>query len=138
VTTIATDGKTMAGDGRGCVSETIVTDQGIKVIRLKDGLLGLSGRASVRAALAKFLNGKGKFPKDAGDWNAIHLTGSEARYYSSDQGEAFHLIDLPAACGSGREFAIGAMLAGASPREAVEIACQRDPFSGGTITEIEL
>lgn len=39
----------------------------------------------------------------------------------------------PWACGSGSEYALGAMDAGASAKEAVEIAMQRDPNTGGKI-----
>lgn len=45
---------------------------------------------------------------------------------------------LPAAIGSGSEYAIGAMLAGKTPAEAVEIASKRDLTTAGTITALHL
>jgi hypothetical protein len=44
----------------------------------------------------------------------------------------------PMTIGSGGAMALGAMLAGKSPKQAVEIACQRDIKSGGDIVEISL
>jgi 20S proteasome alpha/beta subunit len=44
--------------------------------------------------------------------------------------------ELPTATGSGREFALAAMDLGASPEEAVKIACERDMMSGGNITAL--
>jgi len=40
--------------------------------------------------------------------------------------------------GSGKQFAYGVMDYGGSAKEAVEIASQRDPYTGGKITEIDL
>jgi ATP-dependent protease HslVU (ClpYQ) peptidase subunit len=47
-------------------------------------------------------------------------------------------IDPPFAIGSGMDFALGAMDAGKSPAEAVEIACRRDPHSGGEVTSLSI
>lgn len=47
-------------------------------------------------------------------------------------------FDTVYAIGSGRQFAYGAMDHGSSAKEAVEIAAQRDPYTGGKITEIDL
>ena len=44
---------------------------------------------------------------------------------------------LPQAIGSGADFAIGAMLHGASPAEAVAIACMRDTRSGGKVNVLD-
>lgn len=139
MTTIATDGKTMAADGRGECYDLVVASALTKLVRLKDGsVLGLSGRVSVRPRLAAWIEGSGEFPKDSGDWTALHLTAGELRHYASRSGEAFDPIDVPAATGSGGELALGAMLHGASPLEAVAVAARRDPFTGGTITSLTL
>lgn len=139
MTTIATDGRSMVCDGRSCVGDTIACNNAVKITRLKDGsLLGLSGRASVQPKLAAWLNNEGAFPKDCGDWSALHLLPGEVRFYNQDASEGYNPLDLPAAVGSGREFAIGAMLAGASAQKAVHIATQADPFSGGKITTVHL
>ena len=58
-----------------------------------------------------------------------------------DSGEAYwlgaHLVPMPtrvpAAIGSGARFAMGALLAGADIRKAVEIACELDSQSSGPV-----
>lgn len=42
-------------------------------------------------------------------------------------------VDVPWAIGSGANFALGAMRAGANALEAVKIAAQCDPYTGGKI-----
>lgn len=49
-----------------------------------------------------------------------------------------HEVDLPFACGSGSDYAIGAMLAGKSPREAVELAAKKNSATGGKIMEMKI
>lgn len=143
MTTIATDGTTMACDGRGCVGDIIVSDKGAKIYRLGDGsLLGLSGAAFAGDQFADWLdNGarKDEFPKDIGEYRVLHLlVDGMVRYYSEHSARAWRPAELPIAIGSGGELATGAMLAGASPAEAVEIASLRDPFTGGEIFEEQL
>jgi hypothetical protein len=43
---------------------------------------------------------------------------------------------LPAAIGSGDMLAVGAMMAGASPQRAIEIAIKRDSLTGGEIESL--
>ena len=88
------------------------------------------------------------------DWIA---DGAEASSYNEDDSmegqfimfnngqlytyEDYHeplIIDTPMSIGSGSQFAMGAMMAGASPKEAVAIAMQLDPDTGGEIVEYEL
>ncbi len=139
MTTIATDGTCMASDSRACRCDIVVSDQVKKIVRLKDGsLLGLAGRSSTMPKLAAWLDGGGAYPEDEGDWSALVLRDDGCRYYSNDQKQAYHTPDIPAAIGTGHELATGAMLAGADPATAVGIAAKRDPFTGGTITTLEL
>jgi len=139
VTTVATDGATMACDGRGCKGDIILAEDGCKILRLGDGsLLGVAGNASTQYQLAKWIEGRGEFPNDA-NFGAVHLlVDGQARLYASDGGEYYAEVDLPLAIGSGAELALGAMLAGASPQKAVLIASRRDPFTGGTISTLHL
>lgn len=48
------------------------------------------------------------------------------------------ILDEFAACGSGSEFALGAMAAGASAKRAVEIACKFDPLTGKGVNAIRV
>jgi ATP-dependent protease HslVU (ClpYQ) peptidase subunit len=139
MTTIACDGKTMAADSRGSRGDLIVSNVLHKLVRLGDGsILGIAGRSSTAPLLAAWIEGKGEFPENSGDWSALHLTSKELRLYSSESGKASNPLSLPAAIGSGAELALGAMLAGATPDGAVTIAATRDPFTGGPIHTLRL
>jgi ATP-dependent protease HslVU (ClpYQ) peptidase subunit len=141
MTTIVTDGKSMAADGRGCSQDSIVSDRLVKVARLNDGsLLGVSGPSFSLDFFAEWLNNpQNEFPKDIGDFAALHLTRKgEVHLYVESSKRSYREMDLPAGIGSGREFAIGAMLAGASPIEAIRVASLRDPFTGGEFREWSL
>jgi len=136
MTTIAFDGRAIACDGRGCSNEVVFADQLLKIATLSDGsLLGLAGPSHALELVTDWLEGKTEFPADLGEWSALHIQpDAKVRLYTDKAQRAWREIDTPAAIGSGRELAIGAMLHGASAEEAVRIACQRDPYSGGNIT----
>jgi ATP-dependent protease HslVU (ClpYQ) peptidase subunit len=139
MTTICTDGIVMAADSRACTNDTIACDKVMKLARLVDGsVLGISGMATIDDRLARWIMGEGEFPKDCGDWSALHLTSEGVTFYSKAHETSPRPVDCPAAIGSGREFAIGAMLAGAGPVKAVEIAAMRDPFTGGPIKAMKV
>lgn len=141
MTCIATDGKVMAADGNTLnANDVLMGTRSVKIMRLKDGsLLGSAGTPGDRHALAAFLNGEGEWPEKAGPFSAIVLRpDGTAGYYSEKQGQNPVDLDLPCAVGSGGELALGAMLAGATPLRAVEIAAMRDPFSGGELTMVPL
>lgn len=135
MTTIATDGKTMAGDGQREFCQTIVDSEAVKVRKLSDGrLYGSCGETAFSELVAAWLEGAEK-----PDWKpddgfcALVVTPSGEVYSLSERCHPIK-IKAPAAIGSGMDFAIGAMEYGASPKDAVEIARKRDPGTGGTIT----
>jgi hypothetical protein len=139
MTTIATDGKSMAGDGlRECESLVVATDT-IKVLRLPDGrLFGAAGeRGKIMQVRRWFIDGGDQPELKEGEFLGlvVELDGTVNSYDS-------HLEPmrrmLPTAVGTGEALALGAMLAGAEPQRAVEIACERDIYSGGTITVLKL
>lgn len=129
----------MAADGQsGTETGRILTLNRQKLTRLPDGsIFGAAGRNSDRQAVVEWLidGGKGKRPRLGDAFAGLRLMpGGEVLYYDEDlRGTQ---VDLPAAVGSGGELAVGAMLAGASPKKAVEIAAQRDTTSGGRVREM--
>lgn len=134
MTTIATDGKSMAGDG--CVSGNGIRHalDFRKVFRLKDGrIVGCAGVSYAIPSFLTWLEAGGDLPELNPDFEALvlHADGRCLSYnhkgYSIEQ-------PTPAVTGSGGAIALGAMLAGASPAKAVAIACERDTGTGGTIT----
>jgi ATP-dependent protease HslVU (ClpYQ) peptidase subunit len=138
VTTIATDGHWMAGDGQAEAGGTVLATSRCKVVRLSDGsLFGSAGRSIDGAAVAKWLVERGKPPKVEVGWCALRVyPGGRVEYLTQDLEPVS--IDLPAAIGSGMDLALGAMLAGATPKEAIEIAAQRDMRTGGAITVLSI
>ncbi len=138
MTTIATDGRSMAGDGRGVGSGFIRGESEVKVCKLSDGrLLGYSGTTCAAKAYIEHLESGGERPKLADHFLALVLDtdGTAQIHYHDDMPDD---VDIPAVLGTGGTLALGAMLAGATPRRAVQIACMRDPHSGGTISEVSL
>jgi len=137
MTTIATDGKSMAGDGLACADHAITTFDRVKVSRLPDGsLLGCAGDSAHIIRFRKWLADGGSYPK-VRNFAALHLqTDGSLRYYGDDP--EWSAMSLPAAIGSGAAFALGAMDAQASPSWAVACASLRCPYTGGTITDLKL
>jgi hypothetical protein len=139
MTTVATDGKAMAADGMsGTETGRVLTLQRNKLTRLPDGsIFGAAGRNSDRQKVVTWLQeGEGdKLPRLSDEFAGLRLMpGGEVLYYDPDLLPT--TIDAPAAIGSGGELAVGAMLAGAKPSRAVEIAILRDNLSGGQIVSL--
>ena len=133
MTTIATDGKSMAGDGL-CIGNGLVHGTSVrKVFLLSDGrIVGIAGCAYTPGAFVPWLESGGDKPDLPECFEALvlHPNGRCQSYnekcFAMDQ-------EVPAVTGSGGAVALGAMLAGKSPEEAVAIACLRDTGTGGTI-----
>lgn len=134
MTTIATDGLTMAGDGL-CTGNGIIHGLAVrKVFKLSDGrIVGMCGTPYAMPPFVKWLRNGGEMPKLPDCFEALVLNnqGQCITYDSTCVGVE---QELPAVSGSGGPIALGAMLAGATPEEAVAIAVSRDTTSGGTIT----
>jgi hypothetical protein len=128
---IAWDSQATAGWTRSQVPFEKVTVVGRKII-------GCSGDVSSIERLPKWIAG-GANPKKApdGEWRCIVISATSCRIYSDDDlhGE---LSMLPAAIGSGQDFALGALFAGKSAQEAVEIAARLDVMTGGEIKSLPL
>lgn len=136
MTTIATDGKSMAGDGQvqdHC--DMIVATDRHKVFRLSDGrIVGAAGNSADAHAWCKWLdnNKDGPCPIQSEQFAGLILQCDGSVLWVDHKGRE-ELTPTPCAIGSGQEIAIGAMDAGATPDQAVAIACKRDIYSGGTI-----
>lgn len=144
MTTIAYRAGVLAGDGRETFIEDgespmINRDDCVKVFRLPDGRLFGASRTSedIERMYRKLIKGD-EWPKiKEGDINAMiidtngKIWSCEGRLWIPVEAEYY-------AVGSGSRVALPAMDAGADAKKAVEIACKRDPFSGGKITILKL
>lgn len=134
MTTIATDGHSMAGDGLLTAGDERV-GYTVKVHRTPDGrIFGAAGPSAECALFERWMLG-GERPELSEKFCALVLTPEGQCFYLCDKLEPVKLI-VPQAIGSGGAYAIGAMLAGASPEEAVRIAMQRDTGTGGDVTAL--
>lgn len=128
----------MAGDGLVLQSGTIVGTRADKVWRLSDGrLLGCAGRRSDAVAFREYLEGGDK-PKIKEPFSALVLGLNRRATYHSESDLRGLETELPAAIGSGMDYALGAMDAGASAEQAVAIAGGRDGSTGGEVMALLL
>lgn len=140
MTVIATDGKTMASDGRSTDRGRMVCSESAeKIRRLPDGrIVGMAGTPYDLGVFCEWLEKGGEFPEFDKDYFDPLVLETDGRVYSYNHRGRRHEDMLPAAVGSGTDLALGAMEAGASPREAVEIACKRQSDCGGRIMGLSL
>jgi 20S proteasome alpha/beta subunit len=137
MTTIATDGLTLAADTQQN-GQYIDRVSARKLYRLQDG--SLAGGAGLVASVRKIiryldgLDGLEKHAPDIDDDTCVLLLAPDGRVYYYDRRLEPVEIGAPAAIGSGAPFAMGAMLAGAAAPRAVEIAIELDTDSGGVVT----
>ena len=137
MTTIAWDGQTLAADRQcsyHCMPKT-------KIFRLSDGsLIGFSGNAATGLEVRDWLNGGGEKPifdsENNTDYLRIIQDGSITKCYNL---RAPLPVLLPYfAIGSGSDYALGALAAGATSEQAVEIATRFDENTGGGIDTLRL
>lgn len=134
MTTIATDGRTMAGDTLITAGKERLAFSN-KIHRGLDGsIFGACGPSTDAARFRRWLCEPGQDrPELTDDFSALVLRPDGNAVYYCSKLEPIEMM-LPQAIGSGADYAIGAMLAGATPTEAVRIACERDTCSGGEVT----
>jgi ATP-dependent protease HslVU (ClpYQ) peptidase subunit len=135
MTTIAWDGRTLAGDGRRTADDVIVTDTAIKVHRVGNALVGYAGVCSLQAKFLEWVEKGGDWPfgKDPDFTGLVIRNGKAVMYLDENPDEC----PTPWAIGSGRHAALAAMRAGADAAKAVEIAKTMDVFTGGTVTAVQ-
>lgn len=141
MTTIATDGKTMAADGQvQDHTDTIVALDHRKVFKLADGrIVGGAGNSfDVRSWIDWLEKGKeGECPVQSPQFSGLILNTDGSAIWVDHKGREAP-TPVPCAIGSGLQFALGAMDAGASPSKAVAIARNRDVWTGGDIVSESL
>lgn len=139
MTTVACNGRLMSADGLVTREGMIVALDRVKLYRAKDGaILGVAGTSGFEAALLEWweAGAEGAFPhgKEA---NALILKPDGSCVFIGDCGFPTEQ-SLPTAIGSGCEYALGAMDAGADAEQAVIIAAYRNPTTGGKVTTFRL
>lgn len=147
MTTIAIDQTSIAADGLSVVGdEAIDTDLKKILVRGKRIYAILGSTPLSRAAIEWYENGArpGEQPGagDNIDWSLIVLQAGqcgtvECVKYSNTIPYPDH-YPLPQAFGSGCEYAMGALEAGATPAQAVRIAAKYNVKTGGSIQVVDI
>lgn len=157
MTTIAFKDGIMASDSQCTDDYQAFLTKVRKIDRLPNGaLLGQAGDADSReviALLAKATPKKLPTRKELGETKTkfsgilafpnglVFLVCVEASGEGSDggwRGEVVEIEDRMCAVGSGYQFALGAMAAGKSAKQAVEIACRYDIYSSSPVREMHV
>lgn len=139
MTCIASDGRSIAADGRMMIGDRTISDRYDKLIPVPDGsIIGVTGATDDLERVRMWAAGEAK----DGDPPKLSKESALLRLYpdgSIAYAEFAFLwvpMDAPAAIGSGAQLAEGAMLAGKSPAEAVKIAAKRMTTVGGKVREL--
>lgn len=141
MTTIATDGISMACDGLvhdHC--DTITDFNHQKIFRLPDGRIagGAGNVFDVDSWVQWLADGcLAPCPIESERFNGLILNLDGTVLWVDHKGRAMP-SPAPCAVGSGQDFALAAMDCGAAPYMAVSIACARDVYSGGQIRVLTL
>ncbi len=139
MTTIAFDGSSIAYDSYVTQGGVIVDNTGSKHWKIKGADFFFAGAVQDYEHLASWFFDRGYDSPEDTDCSAIVVSGDKV-FEVASQKDIF-LINQehkPLALGTGGSFALGAMDAGCSAKEAVKIACNRDIYSGGRVREYRL
>lgn len=137
MTTIVYRDGVLAGDTRVTVGDMVVTNRKTKVHRLKDGrLFGWCGGVEHAEVLLRALR-KNKALPEGNACDALLVTPDGTLWLRENviwikQKEPYYAL------GSGSPYAWGALDAGATAVEAVEIGINRDTNSGGRVKFVAL
>jgi hypothetical protein len=136
------DGKTLAADMQATCADARFKVS--KMRRLDDGtVLAWAGHQDGGLAMARWYEtgaDPNKLPPCQKDeWTRLIVVqpGGKVVFYEQF-GYPIEVLDCPAAWGSGRDFALGALAMGADARRAVEIACQFNINCGMGVEAIDV
>lgn len=142
MTAIVTDGTAMAADGLTSTTNDMINDNTIKLHRLPDGsIIGAAGAADrwpeAVAELSRSIEADDLPAEMKGDYDLLRLlpNGKVVGYHERLRP---HAVAVPAAIGSGGDYARAAVLAGADLKTAIKIAGQIDLHTGGRTRIVSL
>lgn len=144
MTVIASDGLTIAADGQLMLGQSEIGALNLKKIRVVEAkaIYAMDGTIALLDALIDW-HRKGAdphaLPVSSGDddWGMVVITTEGVTAFNKGVPYPARWA-YPLTLGCGADYAMGAMLAGASPQQAVEIACAKNAFCGGDIQVIDI
>lgn len=146
MTTIAYDGRFVAGDGRADLHDVIIARNRKKIRKHNGRLYAMAGAPQMYERVIDWLE-KREWDKPAptapeGTWSALIFSARDgkvvAEFASNEVPFPLEMDRTWAALGSGTQFASAILRDGGSAHHAVEIACDLDPWSGGTIQVVDI
>lgn len=144
MTTIAFDGKTLASDrkmaNRYNVQKIFKVPQGWaagcgdydSIVEVVNWLVEGSDRNNLPELDGR--NNRGDTPADI----IVVSPQGKVQWLTWPYLRGIKLTEKKVAYGSGSDFALGAMAAGATAKQAVEIACRFDPYTGQGIDAVQI
>ena len=150
MTTIVTDGKTIAADGRALIGFEITSATARKLRfvqadqRQSGMIVAFCGSAPLMDAVCRWLVAGAEphtVPRPVADsdgWSALVLTAEAPLRRITSGVPHFEQITAPFGDGSGGDAALAAVLAGRTPREAVAIVASRWTHTGGEIVALDI
>lgn len=142
MTTIVCDGKTLASDSRITWGSMVEQRLMQKIVVCGDTVYAQCGMEGLLGPLIEWHRAGADtrslphIPADC-SWEFVVMTRSRTTWYS-DKTTMGAPISRQWAIGSGRQFAIGALHAGADAVKAAKIGAKLDIYSGGPIRVIDL
>ncbi len=137
MTTIAYDGEMIAAD---TMSVGDFSGYWKKILVYENHIIGCCHEIQQAELFNKWLknqDGDKPSPSDMEGFTAIFIEENGKCFKYQSLLVPFE-VRVPQAIGSGCEFAMGAMIAGKTAKEAVEIAIELDPYSGGDVQVVIL
>jgi len=143
MTTIVTDGLSIAADGQSTSGSEITRTRSQKILVRHGRVYAFCGGTAIREALIAWHHAgadPATYPVVDDKFAATMLVleaPMRGTYYATEVRRP-DPVEFPFAMGTGQDFATGAVLAGASVQRAVEIASLRDIYTGGEITVVDI
>ena len=143
MTTIASDGKTVAADGLTTAGDEPLRSDRIKIKHSALGtILGFTGIAALQSIIFSWFEDGADPDKISGvlkekDWSLVEFRETDVAVYHHDLPYP-NFLPYPFSVGAGEDYALGALMAGATPERAVQIASEKNVKTGGNITVLSL
>lgn len=143
MTTIAYRDGVLASDSQATTTKVQLLGECKKIFRLKNGdCIGLAGATAAFNICLRELNkaakeNEGKLPTLPRQATVL-LATKEKKLWLWERGWEDYSSEEYFAIGSGWVIALSAMDAGATAREAIEIACRRDIYTSGRIQTLRV
>lgn len=131
MTTIAWDGETLSADTQSITGYAIDQAPTQKIFKKSGKYFAIAGDYAQGLAIMDWILGGDRPELQKPEYEVMVIDGGEAMVYA-DQLLPYSVLP-PIAFGTGRDFALGAMLSGKTAAQAVEIASRLDPNTGGKV-----